>query len=72
MVTTNLVIRAAREVAYSIDECYDGYRANLISRFGEILFDQQSENSALDQRRAVKRIVEAFATEVQHRMVDKS
>lgn len=72
MNATRLVIDVAREVVHGIDEYYDSYHADLINRFSDVLFTQQSVNGETAQRREINRIIVAFANAVEYRMVDKS
>lgn len=67
MNTIKVVIDAAEEVVLDIDELYDGYRAELVSKLAEALFALQSNTGDAVHRREISKIVESFADKVRHR-----
>lgn len=67
---TRLVANAAGEAVQDIAERYDGYHAQLVGRFVEVLRIQHSEPGDRARRRAINELVTSFAGEVSARLED--
>ena len=61
---TKLVSRAAGEAVQNLVEQYEGYHAHLMARFVEILRIQHEEPGDQARRRAIKKLILAFADDV--------
>ena len=59
-----LVSRVARETVLDITERYEGYHADLVGTFAQVLSIQQSEPSNTARRRTIERHVREFADQV--------
>lgn len=67
---TKLVSNAAGEAVQDIAERYDGYHADLVGRFVEVLRIQHSEPGDRARRRAISELVTSFASEAYARLED--
>ena len=64
VIARRLLANAAREVVQEMDTPYEGYDAELVRQFTEILRILQDEPTELAQRRAVETLLRGFASQV--------
>lgn len=64
---TKLVSKAAEEAVRDIAILYDGYHADLIKRFVQILRIHHEEPRMRSRRRSIEDLIKAFAKEVHMR-----
>ena len=62
--SAKLVSDAARKTVQNLSERYDGYQAQLVRKFVDVIRILRSQPGTSTQRKALKELVTSFAAEV--------